>query len=66
MNDVFKHNKIPNIFRTLVPGMDEVGTVLLGNPAYPLLPHVMNEYAQCKTESEILFNQMLRDLRNPI
>ena len=59
INNAFKLKNIPNIFCTLVPGKDEVGIVLLGDLAYPLLPYVMEEYAQCQDDSNFLFNQML-------
>ena len=40
--------------------------LLLGDPAYPLLPHVMKEYATCTDNGQFVFNQMLRDARNAI
>ena len=66
---VHKHlqeQKQPYLRRTLVPGRDKVGLSLLGDPAYPLLPHVMKEFATCTTDAQVIFNQMLRDARNAI
>lgn len=40
--------------------------VLLGDPAYPLLLNVMKEFDHCKSNKEVLFNQILRSARNPI
>lgn len=54
------------VCRTLLPGRDKVGLLLLGDPAYPLLPYSMKEYATCTTDAEVLFNQMLWDARNAI
>ena len=42
------------------------GLLLVGDPAYPLLPYIIKEYATCTTDAEVLFNQMLRDARNAI
>ena len=53
---VHKHlqeQKQPYLRRTLVPGRDKVGFSLLGDPAYPLLPHVMKEFATCTTDARL-------------
>ena len=66
INKHLKEQTRPYLCRTLLPGRDKVGLILLGDPAYPLLPHVMKEYATCSTDDQVLFNQMLRDARNAI
>lgn len=66
INEALKNEGIPNIFRILVPGKDEVGVTSLGDPAYPLLPYVMKEYPHFHDESYSIFNQVLRDSRNPV
>ena len=66
INSVLKNHSQPYLCRTILPGRDKVGMLLLGDPAYPLLPHVMKEFATCNTNSQVIFNQMLRDARNAI
>ena len=66
INQRIKDQTHPYLCRTLLPGRDKVGLLLLADPAYPLLPHVMKEYAHCTDDAQVVFNQMLRDARNPI
>ena len=49
-----------------LPGHELIPQILLGDPVYPLLPHVMKEYAVCKGNDEVMFNTMLRLARNQI
>ena len=65
-SSINKHLQEQNVCRTLLPGRDKVGWLLLGDPAYPLLPLVMKESATCTTDAQVIFNQMLRDARNVI
>ena len=65
INQVLSQRIQPYLCRTISPGSDGVGLLLLGDPAYPLLPHVIKEFATCNN-SQVLFNQMLRDARNAI
>lgn len=58
-NGVLEEQTQPYVCRTLLPGRDKVDLLLLGDPAYPLLPYIMKEYATCTTDAEVLFNQML-------
>ena len=52
-----------NFFRKeLIPGDETVTQLLLGDPAYPLLPYVMKEYDHCTSNEEVIFNQMLRSV----
>ena len=72
---VFANSAVQNNYRNgmfklfydeLTPGGELVPQLLLGDPAYPLLPYVMKEYETCKNDSEVMFNTMLRSARNQI
>ena len=53
INKHLQEQKQPYLCRTLLPGIDKVGLSLLGDPAYPLLPHVMKEFATCTTDARL-------------
>ena len=67
INKLFQENKLSNIERKLSEDDTcSVGPVLLGDPAYPLLPGLLKEYSNCSSDAEILFNTKLRSVRNQI
>lgn len=66
INQMFKNKQIPMVMKELLPGEDKVPPVILGDPAYPLLPNVMKEHACCTKNEEVVFNEMLRSGRNQI
>ena len=66
VHNKLKSGNLPPTFNNLVPGYDKIPNYLIGDPAYPLTPNCMKEYQSCKTNSEVLFNNMLREARNPI
>ena len=58
--------ELPMLYREILPGYDKVPVLLLGDPAYPLLPYCMKEYPNPRSNEEVIFNTMLRSCRNPI
>ncbi|CAB4035871.1 Hypothetical predicted protein, partial [Paramuricea clavata] len=66
INDKLQSNKLPEIFQSVVPGCNLVPNYLIGDPAYPLTPFCMKEYESCRSNEQVVFNQMLRSARNPI
>ena len=72
---VFKHSRvnlelasgeIPQTLATLFPESPKLRNYIIGDPAYPLLPHVMKEVHRVTTPEEASFNECLRLARNPI
>ena len=66
VNNKFRTKEIPRLYQELVPGYAPVPPLLLGDPAYPLLPNLMKEYPTSRTDKEELFNNSLRAARNQI
>ena len=62
----FSSGKSKLYHKELVPGEETVPQILLGDPAYPLLHYMMKEYDHCKSQEQVVFNQMLRSARNQI
>ena len=57
---------MPQVYSHLIPGHVRITNYLIGDPAYPLTPNCMKEFQTCKTNAEVIFNNILRSARNPI
>jgi len=66
INKALVSHKFPSIYQELLPGYTPVPQILLGDPAYPLLPNIMKEYANCIEDRHLTFNTYLRSARNQI
>ena len=62
----FSEGTLDLFYKELLPGEECVPQLLLGDPAYPLLPYVIKEFDHCSTNEEVIFNQMLRTARKQI
>ena len=52
----FTNEKFKLFYKELVPGKECVLQILLGDPAYLLLPYMMKEFEHCKSNKEVIFN----------
>ena len=66
INHKFISGTLPCTFQSITPGAEKIPTYLIGDPAYPLTPHCMKEYATCANNEEVVFNSLLRSARNQI
>ena len=66
VNNKLKHGTMPQVYSHLIPGHVKIPNYLIGDPAYPLTPNCMKEFQTCKTNAEVIFNNILRSARNPI
>ena len=66
INSQFSNKTFPGNSKLLVQGHAMVPPLLIGDPAYPLLPNVMKEYSTCSSNDEVVYNVMLRSTRNQI
>ena len=60
----YTKGKFKLYYEELIPGDELIPEILLGDPAYPLLPYVMKEYAVYQGNNEVMFNTMLSSARN--
>ena len=68
IHNKLKSSNLPKTFSSLLPGpgYDKIPNYLIGDPAYPLAPFCMKEYQSCKGNSQVIFNNILREARNPV
>ena len=66
LNKQLTEKTLPMVYRTLIPGTERIPPLILGDPAYPLLPNVMKEYGENAINEKAIFNQILRGGRNQI
>ena len=66
VNRLLREEKMPMMYKEFLPGYDKIPVTLIGDPAYPLLPYCMKEFASPNNNEEVIFNDMLRSARNSI
>ncbi|XP_028413101.1 putative nuclease HARBI1 [Dendronephthya gigantea] len=50
--------ELPQTFNHLLPGHNPIPNYVIGDPAYPLTPNCIKEFQSCKTDAEVIFNNM--------
>ena len=64
LNKMFRDGEVPQCSKIIVEGEPPVPICLLGDPAYPLLPYIMKEFANGgKTQDEQFFGYRLSSAR---
>ncbi len=66
INEKLRNGSLPITHQSIGKNHVKIPNYLIGDPAYPLTPFCIKEYEHCSTNEEVIFNQMLRSLRNPI
>ena len=66
INKKLRDEELPMTYQELIKGRSKVGCYVIGDPAYPLTPYCMKEYETCNSDSEVIFNNILRSARNPV
>ena len=66
INKLLREERLPMCYRETLPGHEKIPVTLVGDPAYPLLPYYIKEFPNTRTNEEVIFNNMLRSVRNPI
>ena len=63
---LFTEKVVPLLSKEFIPGDIPLHQMLIADPAYPILPHVVKEYCSCSENKHVIYNQMLRSVRNMI
>ena len=66
INKLLREERLPMCYRETLPGHEKIPVTLVGDPAYPLHPYYIKEFPNTRTNEEVIFNNMLRSVRNPI
>ena len=66
INKNLRDNLLPTTYSIPLPGQDPIPNYLIGDPAYPLTLYSMKEYQSCSSNSEVIFDNLLRSARNQV